>query len=213
MRNIPMFVTENGAASLTLAQIPYRGVAYIQLLHSADPEAMLRECYDFCRAAGAEKVYAWGHPVVERFPFYASVQLFEGTRSHLPETNYLAEPVTDEELEQWREIYNQKMTDVACAAYMTIPLAKQYREEGTAYMVRDPNGQLCGIGTVKEDRIGALISLCPGMGGDVLCALARHITAEKIVLEVSSTNDRAIRLYLRHGLRCVEEISQIHEIF
>lgn len=213
MRDIPMFVTENGAASLTLAQIPYLAVAYIQLHDCADPEAMLQECCDFCRSAGAEKVYAWGHPVVERFPFYASVQLFKGIRSNLPETNYLAEPVTEEELERWREIYNQKMTDVACAAYMTIPLAKQYCKDGTGYMVREPQGRLCGIGTVNEDRIGALISLYPGLGGDVLCALAKHITSERIVLDVSSTNERAIRLYLRHGLRCAEEISRIHKIF
>lgn len=213
MRNIPMFVTENGAASLTLEQIPYSSTAYVQLLDTADVEAMLKECCDFCRTAGAQSMYACGHPILESYPFYTSVLLYSGNRAHLPATEYVAQPVTEEELEYWRSIYNERMTDVACAAHMTMPMAQRYCREGTGYMVRDPAGKLCGIGTVEQDQIGAVISLYPGKGGDVLLALCKKASSDQIMLEVSSTNERAIRLYLRHGFACVRTLSSYYIIF
>ena len=213
MRNIPMFVTDNGAASLTLEQIPYSGVAYVQLLDASEPEAMLHECRDFCRAAGAESVYACGHPIVAGYPFYASVLLYSGNRNHLPATQYTAQPVTEEDLEQWRQIYNERMTDVACAAHMTMGMAQRYCREGTGYMVRDTAGKLCGIGTVVQDQIGAVISLYPGMGDAVLCALCKKASSDQITLEVSSTNERAIRLYLRLGFSCIRTLSSYYKIF
>ena len=65
MKDFPLFTTENGVASLILKEIPYRSEAYIVLRDARSAEALLRECADFCRACGAEKVYASGHPVVE----------------------------------------------------------------------------------------------------------------------------------------------------
>lgn len=213
MRNIPMFVTENGAASLTLEQIPYSSTAYVQLLDASDPEAMLEECCDFCRAAGAQSVYACGHRILESYPFYTSVLLYSANRTHLSGTDYVAQPVTEDELAQWCSIYNERMTDVACAAHMTTVLAQRYCREGTGYMVRDPAGRLCGIGTVAGDQIGAVISLYPGIGGDVLLALCKKASSDQIVLEVSSTNERAIRLYLRHGFACIQTLSSYYKIF
>lgn len=213
MRNIPMFVTENGAASLTLDQIPYRKAAYIQILDSLDPEALLLECCDFCRAAGAERVYASGNSVVEGYPLYTSVLLFSGNRCLLQETDFIAKPVTEEELDRWRQIYNDHMEDVAGAAYMTVQMAQGYCKAGTGFTVMNTEGNLCGIGVVEDETVSAVISLYKGMGADILSALCRYLPSERVLLEVSSSNERAIRLYRRLGMECEGELFRLHEIF
>lgn len=74
MKNIPMFTTENGVASLILQEIPYRREAYVHIRCTAAPELLFRECFDFCKMAGAEKIYFTGHPLLEtRYPFHTSV--------------------------------------------------------------------------------------------------------------------------------------------
>ena len=50
MRDLPMFTTEFGVASLILKEIPYREEAYILVQSTQEPEKLLRECIDFCRA-------------------------------------------------------------------------------------------------------------------------------------------------------------------
>ena len=58
MRDIPMFTTENGVAGLVLSQIPYRQTAYVTIHASSEPAALVGECLQFCRAAGAERIFA-----------------------------------------------------------------------------------------------------------------------------------------------------------
>ena len=56
MKDLPMFTTQNGVASLTLREIPYQQTAYIKLQATQQPKELLEECVGFCRAVGAEKV-------------------------------------------------------------------------------------------------------------------------------------------------------------
>ena len=63
MRNIPVFTTEYGVGSLILREIPYRQEAYIRIQDTKEPEAFLGECVDFCKAAGAERIYGTGQPL------------------------------------------------------------------------------------------------------------------------------------------------------
>ena len=60
MKDIPMFTTPYGVASLSLREVPYQKAAYICILSADQPEMLLEECVSFCRACGAEKVYAKG---------------------------------------------------------------------------------------------------------------------------------------------------------
>lgn len=213
MRNIPMFVTENGAASLILEQIPYRRAAYVQLLDSLEPETMLKECCDFCRCAGAESVYAWGHPVVEAYPFYTSVLLYSGDRTNLQKSDFVAKNITEDELSRWMHIYNDHMGAVAASAWMTLQKAEEHFKKRTAYSVFDPDGDLCGIGVVEKDTVQAVISLYRGMGADILTALCQKAESDKIFLEVASSNERAVRLYNHQGFQCIQVLSDIHKIF
>ena len=55
-----VFTTENGVASIVLREIPYKGIAYITLQDTLQPEKLLRECVEFCKAAGADRIYGKG---------------------------------------------------------------------------------------------------------------------------------------------------------
>ena len=54
MKDIDLFTTEYGIASLILKEIPYKGEAYIRLRETQQPELLLQECVRFCRRCGAE---------------------------------------------------------------------------------------------------------------------------------------------------------------
>ena len=58
MKDIGIFPTEYGVASLILREIPYRKEAYIRV-QDVQPGALvqlLNECGDFCRACGAQTI-------------------------------------------------------------------------------------------------------------------------------------------------------------
>ena len=59
MKDIPVFTTQNGVASLILQEIPAQGCAYIRLQATLSPEQLLTECIAFCNM---------GNGVPERFP-------------------------------------------------------------------------------------------------------------------------------------------------
>ena len=78
MKDFPMFTTEFGIASLILREIPYRGEAFILIQDTQQPEELLAECISFCRICGAEKIYARGHEIVERYPLHCIVYEMRG---------------------------------------------------------------------------------------------------------------------------------------
>ena len=198
MRDFPVFTTENGAASLVLREIPYRGVAYITMQNTQSPEQLLAECVDFCKVAGAEKVYATGHMCLERYPVYTNVVKMQRPREGLSESDAALFPVTEKTIEQWRSYYNDRMKDVPNASTMTREDGKQLLEKGGGYFVHK-DGELLGIGIARGDKIETIASVKPGAGETVLLALCSAIYSENIILEVSSHNERAIRLYERLG--------------
>lgn len=206
MRDIPMFTTENGVASLILREIPYRGEAYIRIQDTVSPEELTEECISFCRIAGAEKIYATGHEYLQKFPLHTKVLQMVRSMDGLPQTDAMTVPVTDQTLEQWRQIYNDAMMPIDNASYMDIRGAKKLLQEGNGYFVHR-DGELLGIGIAADETVYAVVSVKPGAGQDVLLALTHALFGERIVLEVASTNTRAIRLYERLGFIATAELS------
>lgn len=198
MRDFPVFTTENGIASLVLREIPYRGEAYITLQDTQTPELLLAECVDFCKMAGAENVYATGHGWLEKYPIYTDVVKMQRPRVGLPESNAALFPVTEKTIEQWRSCYNDRMKDVHNASTMTRNDGKQLLEKGGGYFVHRDE-ELLGIGIARGDKIETIASVKPGAGDTVLLALCSALFSENVALEVSSHNERAIRLYERLG--------------
>ena len=207
MKDIPLFTTENGAASLTLREIPYRGIAYIKIQSSLTPEALVEECAEFCIACGAQTVVAAGHPALEKYPLRNAVIQRWRSLEGLPDTDAALFPVQEKTLKQWLEIYNTGMKNVANAAWMTEKDGREMLEKGDGYFVHRGD-TLLGIGKASGGKIGAIVAVQKGAGADVVLALCHALTEDSAMLEVASNNERAVRLYDRLGFLLTAELSR-----
>lgn len=211
MRNIPFFTTEFGIASLVLEEIPYRNEAYITVQSTHDPVIFLKECADFCRMAGATKIYATGHACLNRYPLYTAILEMVCKRSALSESDAVLHPVQRDTLGRWRSIYNQKMRNVHYATAMTDASAEKVLSDGDAYFVCK-DGKLLGIGKGSEDTISVVISLVPGGGKQIVLALANAMSCDTLRLEVASSNSKAVQLYRQLGFTEGRTISEWYAI-
>lgn len=212
MQDIPFFTTENGIASIILREVPYSAAAYIRVQEAVKAEALIAQCRDFCKAAGGNRVYATGHPTLEKYPFHTAILRMERTKRGLPDTEALLCPVTPETLEKFRGIYNEKLGPVPNSAYMTLADGKEMLQRKDGYFVK--KGQrLLGIGMVSGEEIKALASIVPGAGADITLALMSALTGERVTLEVASANTRALALYEKLGFAVIEEVSCWYQIF
>ena len=211
MRDFPVFTTENGAASLVLREIPYRGVAYITLQDTQNPKELLAECVSFCKMAGAEKIYATGHQWLKSYPVYTSVVKMQRPKDGLPESGAALFPVTEKTGEAWRSLYNERMKTVQGASTMTREECERLLTNGGAYFVHS-DGELLGIGIAREDRIEAIASAKPGAGETVLLTLCSALFSEKVVLEVATNNEPAIRLYEKLGFLKTELLRTWYDV-
>ena len=211
MRDIPVFATEYGVASLVLQEIPYSLKAYIKIQDTAQPEKFIQECKDFCSMAGAEKIYATGHVSLETFPVYTTIYQMGKCLKNLEKTDAVLIPVQEQTLQQWKEIYNQKMASVPNSAYMTEQKARQMLEKGDGYFVYR-NESLLGIGMTSGDKIDAVAAVMSGGGREIVLALCSALSADTAFLDVASQNTKAIRLYERLGFTIRAELSKWYEI-
>ena len=211
MRDFPVFTTENGAASLVLREIPYRGEAYITLQDTQTPELLLAECADFCKMAGAKKLYATGHQWLKKYPVYTSVVRMQRPREGLPESDAALFPVTEKTIEQWRSLYNDRMKTVPNASTMTREDGEQLLTKGGGYFVHRDE-ELLGIGIAREDTIEAVASTKPGAGETVLLSLCSALFSENVVLEVAANNTPATRLYERLDFLKTERLRTWYDV-
>lgn len=211
MRDIPMFTTEYGAASLFLKEIPYRGRAHIKIQSSLEPEKLLAECIGFCRACGAEWIDAAGDPYLARFPRLATLIAMSRPREGLTNEEMCLFPATEETMGQWLDIYNARMADVPNAAFLDSRDGREFLKSGDCYFVHD-KGQLLGIGKAAGDFLDTVIAVKPGAGEAVLGALATVLTEDTVRLMVADTNTRAVKLYERLGFVKIKELSSWYRV-
>ena len=212
MRDFPVFTTENGVGSLVLKEIPYRGVAYITIRDSSEPTEFLNECADFCRAVGAQHVYASGHSILESYPVYTSIVQMSASTEFIPETDAALFPVTEKTIVRWKNIYNERMKNVDNASYMSDQIAVELLKKGNGYFIHR-DGDLLGIGIAGDDKIECVASCKRGAGRDIVSALTHALMSDSVVLEVATTNKRAISLYESMGFICTREISKWYKVF
>lgn len=212
MRDFPIFDTPYGIASLVLKEIPYQGNAFITLQSTQEPELLLKECVDFCRVCGAQRIYATGADLPQGYPLYTTVIRMVCHGASLPETDAAVFPVQSHTLEQWRGIYNQKVIKVPNGAWMTEKDAKRMLDDGSGYFVHR-NGKLLGIGKVSGSELEWVASVMPGAGRDVVCALSHAACADKLELTVASTNPKALKLYRELGFLPTQEISRWYTVY
>lgn len=211
MRDFPIFTTENGVGSITLKEVPYKGIAYIKIQSSQQPEAFLQECVDFCKMTGAEKIYASGHEMLEKYPLHNSIWQMSILRENLPESDAALFPVTEKTAEQWRMIYNEKMRPIDNSASMTRQDMEDLVKLGGGYFIHRGE-ELLGIGISRGETIESIIAVKPGAGREVMLALCGSLSSERVVLEVASTNEKAIRLYEYLGFLKTAEISRWYDV-
>ena len=211
MKNFPFFTTEYGVAALTLREIPYQGKAYIKLLDTQEPELLLKECLEFCCAVGADEVFASGYDFLEKYPFHTALWQMRCFTETIGETDASLFPVQEETAEQFRSIYNEKIKNLPNSVWMDDSEMKAMLKDGDGYFVHKA-GTLLGIGRVKGEEIRFVASLQPGAGEDVVRALSHAITGETALLEVASTNQKALKLYNRLGFSLTTELSRWYKI-
>ena len=212
MRDFPVFTTENGVASIVLKEIPYSGIAYVTIRDSASPTEFLLECTEFCRAVGAQTLYATGHNILDAYSRHVSVIQMATALEGIPDTDACLFPVTEKTVNLWREIYNERMKNVDNVAYMSERMAKEMINRGDGYFIHR-YGELLGIGIASDERIDCIATVKRGSGRDVIAALTHALVSERIVLEVADTNDRAMRLYESLGFIKTKVVSEWYKIF
>ena len=211
MKDFPVFPTDHWVASLILKEIPYRQEAYIRIQSTQEPELLLQECISFCTACGAEKIYASGHDILEKYPLRTAVWQMRGIifigEDEIPSMF----PVTEQTVSRWRELYNQKMRGVHNASTLEAKDEARILESGGAYFIHE-SGIPLGIGWLEEDRISALAALKPGAGELICKAMQSLIPQQQLTLEVASANVKAVRLYERLGFLKTKELSRWYRI-
>lgn len=212
MRDFPIFTTETGVSSLTLREIPYKKAAYICIrdVQEGGLEAHISECAAFCKMAGAERVYACAEIPMDAYPYYMSLLRMTGPGGAEGEQIAQLFPVTEKTAGQWREIYNKRMAGVDNAATITAREEKTLTEGGAYFVHRE--GQLLGIGWLRDNTLAAVASAVPGAGETVMKTLLSLMPGEQICIEVASTNKKAIALYERLGFIAVEELARWYDV-
>lgn len=211
MKDFPVFTTEYGVASLILKEIPYRQEAYIHLQATQQPEELLAECVSFCRICGAERIYARGHELLERYPLHTAVYEMRGDAWVDEGKLEQLFPVTEQTVARWRSICNERMRGVDNAATQEARDEKQILASGGAYFVHR-DSELLGIGWLRDEALLAVAAVKPGAGERVMHTLMSLLPGRSMTLEVASTNERAIALYERLGFVKTREVSRWYRV-
>ena len=212
MKDIPMFDTETGVSTLVMKEIPYKQIAYVKV-QSVQPgglQAHLSECVSFCRMCGAEQIFASGHAELDQWPHRCTVITMARSVPETMESGANLFPVTEQTVSRWRGIYNEKMAPVDNAATMTARDEKEILAGG-AYFVHE-DGELLGIGWMKESELLCIASCRRGAGERVMNTLLTLADCDRVQLDVASTNRRALRLYERMGFVPVAEKTKWYQI-
>lgn len=211
MKNIPLFTTESGVASLVLDQISFNRTAYIRIQSSAEPTLLLNECLDFCKAVGAEAVYATGIEITDNCISKVSVIRMKREREGLPTSTLSAVTVEEKNGDLFRSIYNEKMHAISHASAMTRDNLQTIIKHKNGYFLYR-NQELIGIGIADNAWIRTIIALKKGAGESILLALNQMLIGDTVNVELVDTNIRAKRLYERMGFGLYDTVSTWYKI-
>ena len=203
MKNIPMFTSPYGIATLILREIPWSGSAYVLVrsVWNDQTAALLEECRGFCRAVGAKEIFAAYD--TEELPAEPAYDMIRMTRpkAGLPVGKMLElEPLTRENSGAYLEIYNRCFAAVPSAAsYDRTSLEPLYGED-LAWLA-NVNGEYAGVAEISKEGLEgiAVLPAYRGLGYDLALAALRMVPSPVLCLKVASTNVRAIALYERLG--------------
>ena len=210
MKDIPIFPTRYGVASLILSEIPYRQEGYIQIQDGSAEMVpqLLRECASFCRACGAERILWTGaetsqEPILRLFRMSGTAWVDQTKLENLF-------PVTEQTVSRWRQIYNERMRYVSQSHTLSFAQEQEVVQSGGAYFVHH-DGNLLGIGWLEDTHLLAMASVQPGAGERVVHTLMSLVEGAQMTLEVASNNTKAIALYERLGFLTTSVVRSWYE--
>lgn len=206
MKNIPIFTASSGMASLILREIPYSGRAYVMVraVWRGETAALLAECGQFCRAAGAETVFA--SQELEPLPARHAYDLLElrCQRADLPapDRSLELEPLTAENAAAYLEIYNRCFRDLPGAAAYDRADMQRLLGKNLAFLTKTA-GQYAAVAELTPGGLAgvAVLPECRGrgLGRNLTLAALRRLDAPELTLKTASTNVTALQLYRNLG--------------
>lgn len=210
MKDIPIFPTEFGVASLILSEIPYRQEAYIHVQDGAEETLpqLLRDCASFCRACGAERVLWTGADNADE-PIFNLLRMTGTAWVDQTKLENLF-PVTEQTVSEWRRIYNERMRSVPQSRTLSFAQEQEVIQSGGAYFVHH-EGELLGIGWLEDTHLLAIAATKPGAGERVAHTLMSLVEGAQMTLEVASSNKKAIALYERLGFLTTSVVRSWYE--
>ncbi len=209
MKNIPVFTSSYGIATLILREIPWNGTAYVLIrsVWNDQKAALLEECKSFCRAVGTERIYAsWELEELPAEPAW-EMRIMTRPKAGLPEPEQplTLEPLTKENSGDYLRIYNACFREVPCAAsYDRTSLEPLYGED-LAWLAK-VEGVYAGVAEISKAGLEGIAVLPEyrGLGYELALAVLPMVPSTELRLKVASTNRRAISLYERLGFVCAE---------
>lgn len=202
MNNIPMFTGANGMATLILREIPLCGRAYVLIrsVWNDRTEALLEECAQFCRAAGAREIYVSdGRNALPAEPAHTVLELsVEKSALPLPEHPVPLVPLSKENSQIYLDIYNRCFRDVVGTASYDYRDINRLLGKDLAFLAMKDQ-KPAGIAELGDNYLEG-VAVDPafrGLGRDLtLTALAR-LPGPVVKLKVHDCNTRALNLYRR----------------
>ena len=214
MKNIPVFMTEGGTASLVLKEIPHRGEAYVLLRTVHDLPVLLEACAGFCRSCGAEQMFVSRGIDPLPLPHAMDMLLLHADKARLPApaAEVRLEPMVPDNDAIYQRIYNVCFQGVSNAAtYEPADIRRIYREKQLAFLALTGSGIPFGMGELHGNELAA-VGVLPeyrgqGRSRDLTLALLRHCQGPLVELTAASDNDAALGLYDSLGFTVAKKLS------
>ena len=204
MKNIPMFTGQHGMATLVFKELSFSGSAYVvvRAVWTGETAAFLEECRGFCRAVGAEKIYAsWEEKSLPADHAYDVLGLYrEKAGLPLPNREVELEELRPENGEEYLRIYNTCFRSVAGAAsYDKQDLRRLYGQD-CAFLAK-MDGQYAAVTEISKEGLESVAVLPEhrGLGHDLSLTVLPMVPNPILRLKVASSNLRALNLYRRLG--------------
>lgn len=216
MKDIPMFTGTYGLASLVLKEISVSGRAYvvIRAVWNDQKAAFLQECLSFCRAVGAEQVYAsYGVEELPAAPAYDMIAM-ELEKEKLPRGNPVElEPLTPENGQIFLDIYNTCFREMAGASTYGKDDLNRLFDTDCAFLAKK-DGKYAAIAEISQTGLEsiAVLPAFRGLGYDLALAVLPMVPRKTIRLKVASTNEKALSLYARLGFVQMETVTRWYQL-
>lgn len=215
MKNIPIFTSAGGTATLILREVPPTGRAYVILqthLRGYEP-VQIQECAAFCRTAGAREVYvSCADGAALALPHSHDMLRLQLRRGQLeaPGRSLQLESVqSSDDRALYLKHYNRRFAPIPNAAQADLRSLERAEADGTRHwLLRAADGRLVGLGAVQDNRLEAVASLQPGWGRDLSCTLLAETCGPVLELTVCSSNLPAMRLYQSLGFTQCDVLSR-----